>query len=448
MIVKNRKELLAANQTEPTSIALDLMEEGVNSVLPEQVIRNHLKVEQGKIVSGNKEYALEEIDRVFVVGGGKASYGMAKAVEESIGSMVAEGLVVTKRGEERGDLENINVLEASHPVPDRAGVGATKELIGLARTAEVGDLVIVLISGGGSALLTLPVEGVELEDLKGLTEDLLGCGASIGEINTIRKRLSRIKGGRLARAIHPASCLSLLISDVVGDDLRYIASGPTVPETTSEKDALEILDKYGLKERHEKIAAVLKNQDPSTMPVGEEEFSQFQVLNQVVASNEMALSVMAKKGNELGITPMVLSSRLEGESRSVGKIFGQLTRSIREESHPISSPALLLSGGETTVTLSEGSGIGGPNQEFALAGGREILGQKDSVVGAIDSDGEDGSTEIAGGLVSGETPISEEEISSALLGHASSRLLKKINGEINTGQTGTNVNDLRLGLIL
>ena len=448
MIVKNRKELLAVNPAEPTSIALDLMEEGVSSVLPDRIIENHLKLEERNLVSGDEEYRLEGIDRVFVIGGGKASYGMARAVERSIGSLVTDGLIVTKRGEGSGDLDHVKIREASHPVPDVAGVEATEELINLAGTAGDRDLVVVLISGGGSALLTLPLEDIELGDLKGLTEDLLASGASIGEINTIRKRLSRIKGGRLARAIHPAKCLSLMISDVVGDDLRYIASGPTVPETASPEVALGVLEKYGLKDKHEKVAAVLKGRDPSTIPVTEGEFSRFQVTNQIVASNETALTAMAKKADEMGITPMILSSRLEGDSRVVGKTCGQLTRSIYEEDHPLPRPGLLLSGGETTVTLSGSPGIGGPNQEFVLGGGTEIIDLPNSVFGAIDSDGEDGSTGIAGGIVTGGSEVDEEESNAYLENHDASSVLKKIGGAIITGQTGTNVNDIRLSLVL
>lgn len=448
MKIKNRTTLLKSGPARPKKAAVDLFEEGINSALPGKVIRDHLRVDGDSLFSGEEEYDLAAIDRIVVVGGGKASFGMAKAVGSVLDSILDTGRIVTKRGGMEGSLEKVKIREASHPVPDLAGVKATEELLEIAGKAGKRDLVIVLISGGGSALLSCPVEEIELSDLQRLTEDLLESGATIGEINGLRKRLSRIKGGRLARAIHPAKGLALIISDVVGDDLRYIASGPTVPEDSRSEDALGVMEKYDLKEDHSRIVKLLKEGDQKTEPVGQKEFAQFEVQNQIITSNETALTAMARKAEKMGITPMVISSRLEGESRNVGSLFGQLTRSIYEESHPLSRPALLLSGGETTVTLSDSSGTGGPNQEFTLAGGQEIIGVPDSVIGAIDSDGEDGSTGIAGGLVSGEEEVSGEEINSFLRNHDSSRLLKEMDGAIIIGQTGTNVNDLRLSLVI
>ena len=396
----------------------------------------------------DKVFDLTDIDRLILVGGGKASFGMAGAVEEAIGSLIDTGLIVTKYGRKQGNLEKTEVLEASHPVPDRAGLEATENLLDLAGSAEEGDLVIVLISGGGSALLTLPLDGVGLEEVKRLTEDLLESGASIGEINTVRKRLSRIKGGRLARAIHPARGLVLVISDVVGDDLRYIASGPAFPENSTREDALNVLEKYDLKDSHSHVIDVLAGNGRNSEPVTEDEFSGFDITNQIVASNKTALAAMARKAEKMGINPLVLSSMLEGESRYVGGVIGQLARSISSEQLPLSDPAVLLSGGETTVTLSGGFGTGGPNQEFTLAAGREILELSNTVVGAIDSDGEDGSTEIAGGLISGEVEADREKFTACLDDHDSSDFLKELGSEIVTGQTGTNVNDLRLALVL
>lgn len=448
MLIHNRESILENGSTRHKEIALDLFEEGIKAVLPERVIAGHLGVEGEYLLSGDKRYNLADINRVIVIGGGKASFGMAKALEASIGSVIDTGLVVTKRGNKKGNIEKIQVFEAAHPVPDNTGLDAAGKLLDVASSAKRKDLVIFLISGGGSALLTLPIEGIKLDDLKRLTENLLASGASIGEINKVRKRLSKIKGGRLAKAIHPAKCLTLIISDVVGDELSHIASGPTVPEGSVPEDALRILDKYDLMHRHERVAEFIHSSKPETEPVNEEEFSGFNVTNQVVASNTTALSAMASKAEEQGIYSIILSSMLEGESREVGSVFGQLARSVFAEGRPIQMPALLLSGGETTVSLTKNSGKGGPNQEFALAGGREIQGIQNSLVGAIDSDGEDGSTELAGGLVTGESGVSEDHFHSYLKNHNSSNLLYQIDGAINTGQTGTNVNDLRLALLL
>lgn len=448
MIIKNRTSLLRSGAVEPKKVAMDLFEEAINSALPYKAIMDHLKVKGDSLFAGEVEYDLASIDRVLVIGGGKASFGMAKSVESALGSLVDAGLIVTKRGGVKGSLEKVKIRKASHPVPDSAGVKATEELLEIAERASKRDLVIVLISGGGSALLSCPVEGIELSILQNLTEDLLESGASIEEINTLRKQLSRIKGGRLARATHPAKGLALIISDVVGDDLRYIASGPTVPEDSRSEDALNVLKKYDLKDKHSRIAGLLKNKDPKTDPVGEEEFGEFDIENQIVASNDTALSAMARKAEKMDINSIVLSSMLKGESRRVGNLFGQLACSIYAEGHPLPRPSLLLSGGETTVTLSDNPGTGGPNQEFTLAAGREIIGVPDSIVGAIDSDGEDGSTGVAGGLMSGKEKVSRDEINSYLRNHDSSRLLKEMDGAIITGQTGTNVNDLRLAVVL
>ena len=436
---------------ESKGIALDLFEEGIDSVLPAKVVRMHLKVEGDFLFSKEEKFDLTKLNRVFVIGGGKASFGMAKAVENAIGSVINSGLIVTPRGGKRGTLGRIKALEGSHPIPNLTGVEATKELLELAKSASDGDLVVVLISGGGSSLLTLPVEGIELKELKTLTEDLLASGATIGEINMIRRQLSQIKGGKLARAIHPAEGLVLIISDVVGDDLRAIASGPTVPDESTPSDALDVLEKYGLqKEKHRSIIDFLSGGVENALfkSVSKEEFEGFGITNQIIASNKIALSAMAEKAGELGINTLVLSSMLEGESREVGQVFGQLGRSIYEESCPLHRPALLLSGGETTVKLTESFGVGGPNQEFALAAGLSILGIPNSVVGAIDSDGKDGSTDIAGGLVSGQISTPSDQITSYLQNHDSNQLLRKLNGAIITGQTGTNVNDLRLALVL
>lgn len=451
MLIKNRESILETGAVEAKEIALDLFEEGINSVLPEKVIGEHLKVEGDILFSGEKEFNLTKVDRVLVVGGGKAAFGMAKALENVIGSVIDSGIIVTPQGGKKASLERIKVLEGSHPVPNSAGVEATKELLKLAESASDSDLVIVLISGGGSSLLTLPVEGIELADLKVLTEDLLASGATIDEINRIRRQLSQIKGGKLARAIHSAEGLALIISDVVGDDLRAIASGPTVPDESTPEDALDVLEKYGLQqEKHRSIINFLSGgvENPLFKSVSQEEFEGFGVTNQIIASNKIALSTMAENAQKQGINTLIISSMLEGESREVGKVFGQLGRSIYEESCPLPKPALLLSGGETTVTLTGDFGKGGPNQEFALAAGLSIMGMPNTVVGAIDSDGKDGSTDIAGGLIGGRVSAVSDQIALSLQNHDSAQLLRKLNAAVVTGQTGTNVNDLRLELVL
>ncbi len=447
--IQNRSAILPDFPEEPKRIALDLLEEGINSALPDRVIQSHLSVRDDYLLSGQTKIGLDELDRIIVIGGGKASLGMAKTVEAALGSLISDGLVITKEDSNREKLERIRVAEGSHPFPDSAGVTATKELLDTASSATSRDLVIFLLSGGGSSLLTIPREEVKLEDLIETTGQLMARGASIDEINTVRKHLSRIKGGRLARAIHPARTLSLILSDVVGNELGTIASGPTVPEASDPPEALAVLEKYGVEDIGpvRKILSEIASHDPSP-PVREKEFADLQVTNQIVASNSTALSALEAKGQQLGLNTLVLSSRLEGESREAGRLFGLLIRSIAEEGHPVARPALLLSGGETTVSTGSKTGKGGPNQEFTLAGSLKIKGIEEALIGALDSDGEDGSTEIAGGLLGGSSDVEKEVILSCLEEHCSSQALEKNEGAVITGPTGTNVNDIHVGLVL
>ncbi|MFW6111862.1 MAG: glycerate kinase type-2 family protein [Candidatus Bipolaricaulota bacterium] len=449
--IKNRSDLLESGSIEAKELALELFEEGINSALPGRATRDHIGISGRYLISGRERYNLDEIDRIFVLGGGKASLGMAKALDELLGPRISCGLVIVKEGEKERALETIKVVEAGHPVPDKRGVRATGELLEIARSAGSRDLVVCLISGGGSALMTSPLEGIKLDHVRELTDQLLQSGASIDEINTVRKHLSEVKGGRLARAIHPANVLSLIASDVVGDHPGFIASGPTAPESSDSGDALNVLKRYGLQDRvSNTILNLLKDRDSGDPvgPVGEKEFSRFEVENQVIISNMTALSAISDKARELEIPSHVLSTRLEGESSCHGQVFGQLTCSIYHENHPFSRPCVLLSGGEMTVTLTGEDGKGGPNQEFVLAGGLEISGLPKTTIGAIDSDGEDGSTGIAGGILDGSSIPDESRVKSQLRNHDSSPALKELGGSIVTGPTGTNVNDLRLALVL
>ncbi|MBS3765095.1 DUF4147 domain-containing protein [Candidatus Bipolaricaulota bacterium] len=366
-IIKNRKKLLQSVAADARELALDLFETGISATLPEKAMRRHLEVENELLFVDRKKYDLTEFDRILVLGGGKASLRMALSLEETLGQRIDDGLVIVKsnRGEDQPD--RIEVKEGSHPLPEARGLRATEELLKKARSADEKDLVICLISGGGSALLASPGPGIGLEDIRVLTEVLLESGASIDEINALRKTVSGIKGGKLARSIHPATTLSLIASDVVGDDLRYIASGPTVPDNSGSEDALEVIRKNDLeKDVPGSVMGGLRGRGRKKLegPVSEKEFSDFNVTNRIIVSNETALSAIAEEAEAKNISSIVLSSRLEGESKQLGKLFGQLAKSIHEEERPLSRPGLLLSGGEATVTLSGGNGKGGPNQEF------------------------------------------------------------------------------------
>lgn len=448
--VQNRDRLLNSSPYEAKKLALDLFETGLNSAQPGKSIRDRVEIMNNKLTTRKGEYDLEEIERIIVLGGGKATLEMARNLEEILGDRISTGLIVVKSRGNEDDLKRIAVREGQHPVPDKSGMEATGKLLDLAKSARGKDLVITLISGGGSALLTYPGDGFSLEEIKRLTKGLLESGASIDEINKVRKTISAIKGGKLARAIHPAKTLSLIVSDVIGEDLRYIASGPTVPDDVGPEEVWQVLKKYGLTDPlSEKLSQRLTGHGAKTTeaPVGAKDFEGLDVRNEIIASNTTALSAISAKAKREGVEPLILSSRLEGESRYQGAWFGQLAASIHTERHPISRPAALIAGGETTVSVSENPGAGGPNQEFSLAAGLEIQGVPEAVIGAIDSDGEDGSTSCAGGLLDGNSISKEKEIRSALNRNDSLQVLEELGASVITGLTGTNVNDIRLAVL-
>ena len=448
--IKNREYLLSSGPHDAKKLALDLFETGLTAARPARAIKDRTELSDNELKSGDRKYDLSEVERLIVLGGGKATLEMARSLEEILGDRISTGLIIVKSGATGEDLEKIAVREGQHPVPDKSGMKATGKLIELAKSAGKKDLVITLISGGGSSLLTYPGEGINLADIKQLTRGLLESGASIDEINKVRKTISGIKGGRLARTIHPAKTLSLIVSDVVGDDLRYIASGPTVPDDVGPEEAWQVLKKYGLMESLSGKLSQRLTQSGNKVteaPVGEKEFEGFDVRNEIIASNTTALSAIAARAKQEGVEPLILSSRLEGESRYQGAWFGQLAASIHAENRPLVRPAALISGGETTVSVSGQPGAGGPNQEFSLAAGLEIQGIPEAAIGAIDSDGEDGSTSCAGGLLDGNSISDPKEIKNYLKQNRSSRALKELGSDLMTGVTGTNVNDIRLAVL-
>ena len=447
--ITNKEELLEGPKGEAKKIALDLLERGLRAVLPGRAVKRSLKLEGSRLTVGGEAIDLKEVEDIYVLGGGKASYPLGKAVYELLGERIKAGLLVTKRGSGGERIGPIEVEEAGHPVPDEVGRRAGIRLLEMAKEVEEDDLAIALISGGGSALLNCPVEGVALEEMVQLTKLLLESGANINEINSVRKHLSQVKGGRLARAIAPGRTLTLIISDVVGDPLDVIASGPTAADDSTFRDALSVLEKYDLQEDTPTsiighLRRGLKGGGEETVKA--EEMEGLRLTNHVLGNNLTALEAMAERGKQLGFEPLILSSMIEGESGVVGGVHGGLARSIVHEGKPLSKPALILSGGETTVTIEEGEyGAGGPNQEFVLGAAEKIAGLEGTAIAAIDSDGEDGGTETAGAIIDGPAAAKAgSRLGEALRKHTSRALLKGINGAIKTGPTGTNVNDLRL----
>jgi glycerate 2-kinase len=415
---------------------------GLAAADPKEAVLRSVRLEGASILAGGGRF---EADRVFVLAAGKAAGPMARAAEELLGERLAGGLLVTKYGHEAssGRLETIF---AAHPEPDERGVEAARRVEELARALGENDLLLALISGGASALLVDPAPGVELEDMKRLTGALLRSGADISEINAVRKHVSVLKGGGLARLAAPAPTLALLLSDVVGDDISAIASGLTAPDPTTLEDARRVLKRYGI-EPPEILASYLENAEETPKP-GDALFEG--VANVVCGSGRHAAEAAAEKARELGYEPLILSTTVTGDARDIASFYAAVIREVLESGNPIPPPCALVSGGEATVTV-RGEGTGGPNQEFALTLAVELDGVEGWAALAADTDGGDGPTDAAGGLVTGATArkIRENGVDpeGALENNDAYTALDTGEALLVTGPTGTNVNDLRVALV-
>jgi glycerate 2-kinase len=415
---------------------------GLAAADPERAVGRALEIEDDAIVVDGERFVPE---RVFVVAAGKAAATMAKAAQELLGERISGGLVVTKDGHDPGP-EDFETIFASHPEPDERGVEAARKVQEFAESLGERDLLLALISGGASALLADPAPPIELADLKELTSDLLRSGADIGEINTVRKHVSVLKGGGLARLAHPAPTVSLLLSDVVGDDPSSIASGLTAPDTTTLEETRRVLERYRIY-LPESVAAHLRDAEetPATDdPVFED------VVNVICGGGRHAAEAAANRAKELGYTPLLLTTTLTGDALGAANMYAAIVREVLASGNPVSSPCAIVSGGEATVTV-RGDGSGGPNQEFALALAIELDGVEGWAAFSADTDGHDGSTEAAGGIVDGQTArgirdggVDPEE---ALADNDSFPALRDGRALLVTGPTGTNVNDLRVALV-
>ena len=386
--------------------------------------------------------------RTIVVGAGKAAASMARAVDRNWpADKPLSGLVVTRYGYGVGALERIEVVEASHPVPDAAGREAARRILESVRGLSPDDLVLCLISGGGSALLALPAPGIDLADKQAINRALLRSGANIGEMNCVRKHLSAIKAGRLAAAAAPAQVVSLVISDVPGDDLSVIASGPTVPDSSTLAQAREVLARYGI-EAPPAVKALLDNPAAETPKPGDPAFARASAI--LIATPQASLEAAAQVAREAGVTPLILGDSLEGEAREVGLLMSGMARQVVNHGQPARAPCVLISGGETTVTL-RGKGRGGRNVEFLLSLAVALGGLPRVHAIAGDTDGVDGSEDVAGAIVTPDTLAR-----AALLGVNARASLDDNDGhgffealgdQVVTGPTFTNVNDFRAILI-
>jgi len=416
---------------DPQALLRDLFATAIDAAHPRQVLADHLPADR--------------TGRVIVIGAGKAAAAMAQVIEEQWQGEIS-GLVVT-RYEHGANCKKIEVVEAAHPVPDAAGLEVAQRVLKLVSNLSESDRVIFLLSGGGSSLLALPAEGISLKDKQAINKALLKSGASIGEMNCVRKHLSAIKGGRLAKACWPASVYTYAISDVPGDEETVIASGPTVGDPTTSLEALAILMRYAI-DIPANVRAWLLDPRSETVKPGDTWLSRSHF--QLIARPQQSLDAAAKKALEAGITPLILGD-LEGESREVAKVHAGIARQIVLHGQPIKPPCVILSGGETTVTV-RGNGRGGRNAEFLLSLTNCLRGLPDVYALAGDTDGIDGSEDNAGAIM---TPDSYAR--AARQGLSASDELDNNNGYgyfaaldelIVTGPTRTNVNDFRAILIL
>jgi glycerate 2-kinase len=432
--------------------ARGIFEAGIVAVDPVEALQRHLARSHDALHVADRRYELSTYRHIYVVGTGKASARMARGLEAILGESIDGGVVVVKYGYST-PTRRVDIVEAGHPVPDAAGIEGTKQIIDILRKAGNDDLVFFLVSGGGSALLPCPADGLTLEDKQRTTQVLLDCGATIHEINSIRKHISKVKGGHLARLAYPATVVGLILSDVIGDRLEGIASGPTVPDTSTFSDCLKIIERYQLQGKIPPVVRAFLEHGArggiaETPTAGDPVFDKVQ--NVLVGSNRLALQAAKQKADALGYNSLLLSSSVEGETHTVAAVHAAIAKEIVATGSPVRRPACVISGGETTVTI-RGAGLGGRNQEFALAAALHIEGLEDVVILSGATDGTDGPTDAAGGTVDSGTlrraTANGLDASDYLRRNDSYHFLQSTGDLLITGPTYTNVMDLHVMLI-
>jgi glycerate 2-kinase len=420
---------------------------GLKAVDPERAVRKHVRCKGNQLFIGDRSYPLDRFKRILLIGAGKGTAPMAKALEDILGDWLTSGWIIVKYGHGM-NLKKTHIMEAGHPIPDEAGHRATEGLLKQIRECREEDLIVCAFSGGGSALLPAPSPPINLDQKKDTTRLLMECGATINEINTIRKHLSRSKGGWLAKTAYPATLASLILSDVIGDHLDVIASGPTVPDESTYSDCINIIERYDLRDRlptgvveyfRQGAAGIL----PETPKAGDPVFSKVQ--NLVVGNNRGSLLAAREQAVSLGYNTMILSSQIEGEAREVAQVLAAIGKEICQADLPLSPPACLLAGGETTVTI-RGKGKGGRNQELALAFAIAIDGWERISLLSAGTDGTDGPTDAAGAIVSGLTCRKARQADlnpyAYLLDNNSNAFFESLGDLLKTGPTRTNVMDI------
>ena len=438
-------------------MAKDVFLKALSAVDPSKILKDRIRIEKDRLLiktegNSDKVFDLNGVDKIFLVGTGKASSSMAQAIEEIFEDRITRGVITTKYGHLL-PLKKTEIIEAGHPLPDRKGYEGAKKIQRLLKESGPKDLVIFLLSGGGSALLPFPADHIELKEKQEVTQLLLDCGADIKEINTIRKHISKMKGGWLAKWAYPSTVIGLILSDVVGDHLDVIGSGPTVPDPSTFEEACEILKKYDLLNeiapsirRHLQLGREGKAEE--TPKPQEAVFER--VYNSLLGSNILALRAAKEEATALGFNTLILSSSIEGETREAARFHTAIAKEMISSGNPIRRPACILSGGETTVTI-KGKGLGGRNQEFVLAGALEISGIEKVVLLSGGTDGTDGPTD-ATGAVADHTTVQRAKSMGLdpnfyLDNNDAYPFFQKLGDLLITGPTHTNVMDVRIILV-
>jgi len=438
-------------------MAKAIFKKALSAVDPSRILKERIRIEKDRLFiktdrNSEKSFELKGVEKIFLVGTGKAAGAMAQAIEEIFDDRITRGIITTKYGH-RLPLARTEIIEAGHPLPDRKGFEGAKKIQRLLQESGPKDLVIFILSGGGSALLPFPADHIDLKEKQEVTQFLLDCGADIKEINTIRKHISRIKGGWLARWAYPSAVIGFILSDVVGDHLDVIGSGPTVADPSTFEEAWEILKKYDL--LNEIAPSIRKHLQLGREGKAEETPKPQEVIfegvyNSLVGSNILSLLAAREEAAALGFNPLILSSSIEGETREAARFHTAIAKEVIFSGNPIPMPACILSGGETTVTI-KGKGLGGRNQEFALAGALEIDGVERVVVLSGGTDGTDGPTDAAGAIADHTTVQRGRSLgldpNFCLDNNDAYPFFEKLGDLLITGPTHTNVMDVRVLLI-
>ncbi|MFC1951800.1 glycerate kinase [Chloroflexota bacterium] len=448
LYIRNKNELISHGDNRGREIVIDLIEYALAHADPYKAALDLVHLDGDILSVGDLRFDLSKRGKIYVLGAGKATFGPVKALEEILKERISDGVIVVKEGQE-GKLERVKVRQASHPVPDERGFAAAQEIKSLADKAHSGDIVFCVVTGGSSALAPLPIAGITIAEKIRINELLLYSGATIQEINAVRKHLSDIKGGNLALSIFPAEIINLTVSDVIGDPLDYITDW-TVPDTSTFTNANQVLQKYGLLERIPQSAReyLLKADPEKETP---KDFSNRPIHTFVLVDSSEACEAVDRRAKELGFDSRILTAALDGESPEVSRLFIDMAKEFRYFPKPFIAPHVVIAGGETTVTIHGAFGKGGPNQELALSTAIQLGNGGAVIFAAIDTDGTDGPTEIAGGIIDNSTSERAREkgldLMENLSSHNASAVLRELGDAITTGHTGTNVNDLVVMLV-